>query len=271
MTPTMTIINRFTVLSFILLLSFHPSTAQEFPDPMQPPRMVNDFTGLLTESEASSLEAMLREFHDRTTTQIYVVTVADLRGYDKADYASRLAEQWGVGQKGTDNGVMILIKPKTLSEKGEVFVAVGYGLEAVLTDAQANRIVDLDMIPRFRESDFYGGLESAITAIMKITEGEFTADQYLKQAEPGGVSSFIGLIIMIVILSIIFGGRNRMNRHQNFGKSALPFWLLLSMMSAGRAGGGFSSGGGIGGFGGMGGFKGGGGGSFGGGGAGGSW
>lgn len=267
-------LNRLTFFTLLLLLAWHPALAQDFPDPMQPPRLVNDFSGLLSDQENNSLERTLRDFHDRTTTQIYVVVLDDLHGYEKADYTTRLAEQWGVGQQGRDNGVMILVKPKTESEKGEVFVAVGYGLEGVLTDAQANQIVDLDMIPRFKENDYYGGLESAISVIMKITEGEFTADQYIKKSNGGFGSALIGMMIIFIIIALISGGRNKTNRHQGFGKSELPLWLLMGMMSGGRSSGGFSSGGssgGFGGFGGMGGFGGGGGGSFGGGGAGGSW
>ncbi len=259
------------ILVLFLLIPFAGgfSIAQDFPEPMQPPRMVNDFTGFLEAGDASSLEQLLRDFNDRTSTQIYVVTVPVLHGYDKSDYTTRLAEKWGVGQKGRDNGVMILIKPKTAEERGEVFIAVGYGLEGVLTDLQANRIVDLELIPRFEEGDYYGGILKAVETVMKITGGEFTAEQYLKEAEGGGFGSIIGLIILIIIFIAIFGGRSRMNRHQNFGRSNLPFWLLLGLMSSGRSNGGsfggFSSGGGFGGFGG------GGGGSFGGGGAGGSW
>jgi len=260
------------VMIFSLLLSiFIPSAiGQEFPEPMQPPRLVNDFAGFFDRSDASRLEAKLLDYNNRTSNQIYVVTVPTLNGYDPSDYTTRLAEKWGVGQKDKDNGIMIMIKPKTATERGEVFIAVGYGLEGVLTDAQANRIVDQDVIPRFKTGSFFEGIEVATDAIIKITEGEFTAEAYLQNGQSltkkGG--SIFGLIIAIIIISILFGGRSKMNRHQSFGRSNLPFWLLLGMMSSGGnrgSFGGFSSGGGFGGFGG------GGGGSFGGGGAGGSW
>lgn len=266
-------------LSLILTLFTPAALPQEFPEPMQPPRLVNDFAGFLDPSDAMRLNQKLLDFNNRTSTQIYVAIVKDLYGYDPSDYTTRLAEKWGVGQKGKDNGVMIMIKPKTPEVKGEVFVAVGYGLEGVLTDAQANQIVDLEIIPRFKENDFAGGIEAGTDIIMKITSGEFTAEKYFQQAGTGKKSSsIIGLIITIIIFSIVFGGRSRMNGRQTMGKkSNLPFWLLLGLMSSGAnrgSFGGFSSGGGFGGFGGgggFGGFGGGGGGSFGGGGAGGSW
>lgn len=256
-------------LSLIMALLTPLLRAQEFPEPMQPPRLINDFTGFLDPSDVTSMERKLLDFNNQTSTQVYVVTVSDLYGYDPADYTTRLAEKWGVGVKGKDNGVMILIRPKTAEVKGEVYIAVGYGLEGVLTDLQANQIVDLEIIPRFKAGDISGGINTALDIIMKITAGEFSADQYLQKKQSKKGNSLIGLIIMIILFSIIFGGRSRMNRHNSIGGGNLPLLLLLGMMgSRGNSGsfGGFSSGGGFGG-----GFGGGGGGSFGGGGAGGSW
>ena len=266
---------KILVISLILGLLTPALRSQDLPDPMQPPRLVNDFTGFFNSGEARQLEEKLLDFNNRTSTQIFIAVVESLQGYDPSDYATRLAEKWAVGQKDKDNGILILIKPKTAGEKGEVFIAVGYGLEGGLTDAQANRIVDLDIIPRFKEGQYFEGINVATDVLMKITEGEFTAENYINQSPTGLVKkggSLFGLIIAIIILSILFGGgRSKMNRHQSFGRSNLPFWLLLGMMSSGGnrgSFGGFSSGGGFGGFGG---FGGGGGGSFGGGGAGGSW
>jgi uncharacterized protein len=243
--------------------------AQDFPEPMSPPRLVNDFAGMLDASSVSNLERKLLAFNDQTSTQIFVVTVPTLSGHDPADYTTRLAEKWKAGVKGKDNGVMVLIKPKTADERGEVYIAVGYGLEGVLTDLQANQIVDIEIIPRFKEGDYAGGIEAGTDVIMKISAGEFTADQYLKRGSQKKSGSLFGLVIMIILFSIIFGGKSRMNRHNTIGGN-LPFWLLLGMLGGrgnGGSFGGFSGGGGFGG----GGFGGGGGGSFGGGGAGGSW
>lgn len=259
---------KILALSLILTLTFPVLNAQEFPEPMQPPRLVNDFTSLFNQSEAANLENKLLTFYNQTSTQIYIVTVPTLNGYEPNDYATRLAEIWKIGTKGKDNGVMILIKPKTAEEKGQVYITVGYGLESVLTDLQANQLVTIDILPKFREGDYAGGIDSAINVIMKITSGEFTADQYLGKNKPKKGNSLIGLIIMIVLFSIIFGGKSRMNRHNSIGGN-LPLLFLLGMMGGrgnGGSFGGFSSGGGFGG-----GFGGGGGGSFGGGGAGGSW
>jgi uncharacterized protein len=261
---------RILAFSLILVLIAPALRSQDFPEPIQPPRLLNDFTKMFDQSFAGNLEAKLLDFNNRTSTQIYVVTVPTLNGFEPNDYTTRLAEKWKVGVKGKDNGVMILIKPKIPGEKGEVYITVGYGLESVLTDAQANQIVDLDIIPRFKTGDYTGGIDVAVNVIMKITSGEYTADQYLKNGKPKRSGSVVGLIIMMILFSIIFGGRSRMNRHNSIGGGGgLPLLLLLGMMGGrgnGGSFGGFSSGGGFGG-----GFGGGGGGSFGGGGAGGSW
>lgn len=262
---------KLLALCLILVAFSSHSFAQDFPEPMKPSRLVNDFTGFFDQGDVMRLEEKLLDFNNRTSTQIFVATVKSLNGYDPSDYTTRLAEKWKVGQAGKNNGVMILIKPKTPQERGEVFIAVGYGLEAVLTDAQANQIVDIEVIPRFKAGDNYGGINVATDVIMKITSGEFTAENYLQQAKPRVTKksgSIFGLIVAFIILSLLFGGRSKMNGKQSFGRSNLPLWLLLGMMGSGNRGsfGGFSSGGGFGG-----GFGGGGGGSFGGGGAGGSW
>ena len=257
---------RILAFSLILILVVPVLRSQEFPEPMKPPRLVNDFTNLFTPSDAANLERKLLDFNNQTSTQIYIVTVPTLNGYDPAEYTDRLAEQWKVGVKGKNNGVLILIKPKTAEEKGEVHISVGYGLEGALSDIQSHQIVDFEILPQFRAGNYSGGINSAVDIIMKITSGEFTADQYLQKHNPRKKNSLVGLIIMAILFSIIFGGRSRMNRHQGIGGgSGLPLLLLMGMMGGrgnGGSFGGFSSGGG---------FGGGGGGSFGGGGAGGSW
>lgn len=262
-----------STLFFLVLLTGLLTSArgQEIPDPMSPPRLVNDFAQFLSANEIRQLEGKLRNFNDQTSTQIYIVTVSDLNELAPQDYASRLGEKWGIGQKGKDNGIVILVKPKTTASKGEVFISTGYGLEGAVPDAIARRIVDNEIIPAFKSGDFFKGLDDAVNVLFSLTQGEFTAEDYAAkttgESQPG---SFIGFIIIMIIFISIFGGRSRMGRHSSLGRS-LPFWLLLGMMNSGGRSSGGSFGNFSGGGGGFGGFGGGGGGSFGGGGAGGSW
>lgn len=248
--------------------------SQNFPAKSVPPRLVNDFAGFLSQGEINSLENKLVAFNDSTSTQIAIVIVKDLEGYDKADYAQRLAEKWGIGQKGLNNGVLILVKPKTSDSKGDVQIAQGYGLEGAIPDITCGEIVDNDILPAFRRGDFYGGLDKATSTIMALARGEYTAEQYGKNNKKSAARGApIGIIIVIFIIIMILRNSGRSN-HSNISRSGLPFWMLLGMMGSGRnshsgSWGGFSGGGGFGG--GSGGFGGFGGGSFGGGGAGGSW
>jgi uncharacterized protein len=259
-----------TILTTFLLAFSLNAASQDIPERPDPPRLVNDFAGVLQNGEAESLEQRLVAFNDSTSTQITVVTVKSLNGYDKADFAYRLAEKWGIGQKGKNNGLLILVKPKTSSGKGEAYIAIGYGLEDVITDALGKRIVENEMIPRFREGDYFDGLNDAATVVMDLSRGKYTADQYVKKTKSGPAGLIIPVLILIIMLVAIRSGRNRSH---SIGKS-LPWWMALWMLGSSGRGhggswGGFSGGSGFGG--GGGGFGGFGGGSFGGGGAGGSW
>ena len=109
---------RSVLIFFICITSF--LQAQDLPEPMRPKRIVNDFTQLFSPQQQQALEQKLRNFNDTSSTQIAIVTVPTLQGYAPSDYAQRLAEKWGVGQKGKDNGVLLLIKPKSRTEKGQV-------------------------------------------------------------------------------------------------------------------------------------------------------
>lgn len=256
----------------IALLGFVSVSNAEIPERPTPQRLVNDFAGVLTKSESDQMEVALTQFARETSTQIIVLTVPDLDGYDKADYAQRVGEKWGVGQKGEDNGLVVLMKPKTSDSRGEIFIATGYGMEGVLPDAVLNNaVVDNEMIPRFKQGDNFGGLAAGINVIMDISRGEYTAENYQESVNSGSGGSSIVFIMLLFAGLISLFGRGRRRRFYSPGRS-LPFWLAMGMMSGGSRSSGsfgnFSSGSGSFGGGGFGGF---GGGSFGGGGAGGSW
>ena len=258
----------------IFILTVFASGAQNIPEKPNPPRLVNDLAGVLTPEQRNALEQQLVKFNNETSTQISIVTVKSLDGTSVDDYAFKLGEKWGIGQKGKDNGILILVKPKTRNEKGRAFIATGYGLEGAVPDAVANRIVNNEMIPHFRQNDYYGGLQAAVNTLMKLTKGEFTADGYMKRTQSQGspFAAFIPFLIFL-IFAVVFGRAKRAQR-SSLGGSNVPFWVFLGMMGSGRGNSGHwdnFSGGGGGSFGGGGGFGGFGGGSFGGGGAGGSW
>jgi len=265
--------NLVLIIIFLFIGSISGIIAQDIPDPMQPPRLVNDFAGILSSDEVNKLENKLVAFNDSTSTQIAVVIIKSLNGYDKNDYAQRLGQKWGIGQKGKQNGIVVLVKPKYPREKGEVSIQSGYGLEGVLPDITCKRIIENEMIPSFSTGDYYGGIDKATSTIISITKGEYTADQYNKRKKK---SSPYGILIPFIIMAIVFFLiRGSKGGTHSVGKN-IPWWtalFLLGSMGRGHSGtwGDFQSGSGGFGGGGGGGFGGFGGGGFGGGGAGGSW
>lgn len=252
----------------LLILNFFFSIsliAQELPEKPNPPRLVNDFTTTLSDIEKTSLETKLTSYSDSTGTQIAIVITNDLLGYDKSDYAIRLAEKWGIGQKGKNNGVLILVKPDGKPGERGVFIAVGYGLESVITDAISRRIIEIELIPNFKENQFYTGLDKATDVIMKLALGEFPPEYKNIKDEPSPIAFLIPIIIIVFVIIMMKNSRNS----KTIGRNP-SFWTTLFLLSTlnnrshnGSWGGSYS--GGSGGFGGFG------GGSFGGGGAGGSW
>jgi len=255
-----------TLLLFaVLLLQSGLSFAQGgIPAPPNPPRLVNDFANILSQDQLQSLESKLVAFNDSTSVQIAVVIVPSLDGYEKADYAQQLGAKWGVGGSKFNNGFVVLIKPKSASENGEAFIATGYGVEQFVPDATAYEIVNNEMIPHFKQNDYYGGINAATDVIMALVKGEYKADSYGKSKKKG---SAVGFIIVIIIIIIFLISRNN-NNGRTINRSGSAGMLFFPWMMGG--GGGSSGGGGFGG-GGGGGFGGFGGGGFGGGGAGGSW
>ncbi len=252
---------------FFILLGMNLLQGQNVPPRPNPPRLVVDYTGTLSASEVNALENKLVRFNDTTSNQIVVVMTNDLLGNDIEEYATGIGHAWGVGQQEFDNGVVVLVRPKTASAQGLAWISVGYGLEGAITDITAGHIVDYEMIPFFKQNNYYGGLDAATNVLMELAAGEYTSDEYNKGK---GSSWWVFLPFFFFILIFILISRASRRSRTIGSKSMSPwtaFWLG-SMMGGGSSwggSGGSSWGGGGGGFGGFG------GGGFGGGGAGGSW
>jgi len=217
-----------------------------------PPHLVNDEANVIDDASEAQLENKLVNYNDTTSTQIAVITIPSVQPYDVSDYAYKIGRYWGVGSKDFNNGIVILIAV----DDHRMFIATGYGTEAYLTDIRSKRIIDGILAPAFRENDYYGGIDSATTEIMKYMTGAYEGQPYGSgQGGPSGI-----IIVIVIILIIIFLSRRSKGGGTTFGGRGPIYW----------GGGGFGGfgGGGSGGGGGFGGF---GGGGFGGGGAGGSW
>lgn len=210
--------------------------SQDIPVRPVPPRLVNDFVGILSAEEVSLLEQKLVTFNDSTSTQIAIVIVPSLDGYEKSDYAQRLAEKWGIGRKGLNNGVLVLVKPKTSDTNGEVFIAQGYGLEGAIPDITCGEIVDYEILPAFRNGDYFGGLSNATNTLMALASGEFSSEEYGQSAKKSaGKEAPVGIFIIIIIIVIaLMLGKSGGSNNKNISTGGLPLWLLLGMMGSGK-------------------------------------
>ncbi|MDD2960590.1 MAG: TPM domain-containing protein [Muribaculaceae bacterium] len=254
----------FFLKSAIILFAFLFSNSIAYAEivmPQDPPRLVNDFAGIFEPEKVVELEDSLVRFAKRTSNQITIVTVTSLDGMDKAQYAYEIGEKWGVGSKKLNNGIVILIKPKN-DTNGEVFIATGYGLEGALPDAACNTIIENEMVPEFKNKDYYAGLTRALDVIMPIAAKEYTFEEYEDDDFMAGLLTIIIIIVIVIILSAIFS-KGESDNGKNSGTIGGGGFFIGGGL--GRSSGSSGFGGGSGGFGGFG------GGSFGGGGAGGSW
>ena len=252
------------------LLCLNLSAIPRCPDP---PRLVNDFAGLFSPVQTAELERMLVDFSDTTSNQITVVTVNDLEGYDSSEYATRIGLDWKVGSAEFNNGVVVLVKPKTPDSYGDAFIAVGYGLEGAIPDAYATRIVREQMIPHFKENDYYSGVKDACVKLMKLASGEISVND--EDDEDEAFFIFLSILIVLGVLALLIIAVKSKDGGNNNGSRGGGGPTIIFGPGSGRGGSSFGGGFGGGSFGGGsfggGGFGGFGGGSFGGGGGGGKW
>lgn len=262
---------------FLLLFLFvgvQSVFSQKIENKPQPPVAVNDFAQMLEPFQKQALEEKIRNYNDSTSSAIVIITVPDLQGYDIAELALKYLRGWGIGTKEKNNGVLIIVS----KAERKAYIATGYGMEGVLPDILAKQIIDQRMIPFFKQNDFYGGFNNAVDAIIQAAAGEYKADPNAGKSDgPSAGTIFFLVVLFIALVSFLSGkggggkgGGSYMSGKGSKDFSALPWFLLGSLLGGGGRGGGGFGGGGGGGFGG-GGFGGFGGGSGGGGGAGGGW
>ena len=266
---------------------------------------VNDYAGMISPSAKSKIEEGLRAFEQSDSTQIVVLTIPSLEGENLEEFGIKAAEAWKIGQKGKDNGAILIVS----KQDRKIRIEVGYGLEGRLTDLAAGRIIDLVIKPRFQQGDIDGGFIAGVSSMIAATRGEFKAGPWPVRQRQRGVPPFLSIFLFFGIFTLILGSLSRVLGgviaaiglptfvYLAILPIGIPIMILLAIIGFGGGfflpglfssggsgkddhrrrgggfffgpgGGGFFSGGG--GFGGGGGFSGGGG-SFGGGGASGGW
>lgn len=289
---------------FILSISFLAFPAHGLDVPKLE-GYVNDYAGMISPSAKSKLEEGLRAFEQSDSTQIVVLTIPSLEGENLEEFGIKVGEAWKIGQKGKDNGAILIVS----KQDRKMRIEVGYGLEGRLTDLAAGRIIDLVIKPRFQQGDFDGGFIAGVSSMIAATRGEFKAEPRPVHYRQRGVPPFLSIFLFFGIFTLILGSLSRVLGGVTAAIGlptfvylavfpvAIPILILLAIVGFGGGfflpglfssggsgkddhrrrgggfffgpgGGGFFSGGG--GFGGGGGFSGGGG-SFGGGGASGGW
>jgi len=243
-----------------LLVAAAPWQAAALDVPPLTGRVV-DQAELLSPGAEAAISRALADLEASDSTQVAVLTIPTLAGESLEDFSLHVAhDAWHLGQKGKDNGVLILV----VRDDRKVRIEVGRGVEGVLTDLLAGRIVDRVMIPHFREKDWQGGIAAGVEAVTQAVRGEYQAPPAKgKRRVARPADGFFGLLLFLFIVGRLFGGRRRMGYGVPFGLGGLGGYYLGRRGFGGRHGG-FGGGGFGGGFGG-------GGGGFGGGGASGGW
>ena len=260
-----------------LLFVAAPAVAQTFPANNGSP--VVDQAGILTPAQVQDLTSKAQALNTQSGRAFAIATVKSLEGYPIDDYSYRLGRAWGLGQKGKDDGVLLVVAPNDR----KVWIATGYGAGVYMTDAMSGLIIRDAIIPHFKQNDYGGGIEAGADAIIKQMSlppdaaaknvAAATHAQQQRQHSGGNPLPFIFWLMVIgfVALSHFRRGAGRAYRNRHGGISPwVMLWGLNALSNSGRGGWGGGSSWGGGGGGGFGGFSGGGG-SFGGGGASGSW
>jgi uncharacterized protein len=193
-----------STLCAILFLAFVSPTLA-YVSPGKPTGYVNDFARVLSPDTVQSLTSELSSFQETTSNEIAVVTISSLGGDYIEHYASQLFEEWGIGKKEKDNGILLLIAV----EDHKLRIEVGYGLEGALPDSVAKRILETEMTPKLKARDYDGAVTVAVTAIEQAVKGEYTpargtSSGFLDMPVEGIVTSLFFLLVVLQTIASIF-------------------------------------------------------------------
>ncbi|MFH1427265.1 MAG: TPM domain-containing protein [Patescibacteria group bacterium] len=202
---------RFRLIKFIsciFLLFIFAGNVFAYYDLGEPTGYVNDYTNTFSLEQKQALEDKLNQFGKDTTNELAIVIINSLEGDTIENFAVELFKDWGIGEKGKDNGVLMLVA----LEDRKIRIEVGYGLEGALTDAQSSWIINQVMKPAFRNNDYYNGINEAADKIIMAAKGEYvpSADSQADMEDKFGISMgiiFFALFVFIWLASIL--GRSK--------------------------------------------------------------
>lgn len=188
------------VLALVLLLA--PAARADVPVPPLQAR-VTDLTGTLGEPQRATLENRLADLESRKGSQVAVLLVPSVQPETIEQYATRVFDQWKLGRKGVDDGVLLVVA----KNDRKLRIEVGYGLEGAIPDAIAKRIIDEDIVPRFQRGDFYVGILSGVDRIVRLVEGEkMPAARPVERRAPSGQPNYSDLLFYGFFAVLILGG-----------------------------------------------------------------
>lgn len=176
---------------FFLISLLLPIFVFAYQNPGNPQGFVSDFAGVISNDAKQAIESKLYEFEKETSTEIAVVTIKDLGGDYVENFAVELFKDWGIGKKGIDNGVLLLVAV----DDHKMRIEVGYGLEGALTDSEASSIIRNTLTPAFRANDYSGGISKAVDQIIEATKSE----EFSAGSTSNTVRSVAGNIVMNLI------------------------------------------------------------------------
>jgi len=256
-------LTKLFIVFIITFFSFTHVNGQIVIERPNPPVLVTDLAGVLSPEQKQALENKLVAIDDSSSNQIAVVILPTLEGNPIEEYATKLFRTWGIGNKKSRNGVLLLI---AIQDK-KIRIETGYGLEGAIPDITANSIIDNDIKPAFRQQAYYEGIDKATDDIAKAAVGEYNEKRERKTKGKG--SNLILFVFIVFIIVAILGKKG--GGGSNIGGGGFSDIATGMLLGSLLGGGGRSGGGDWGGGGGGGGFGGFGGGSSGGGGASGGW
>jgi uncharacterized protein len=191
---------KYQLFLFLILCSLVSLAQPKIPENGGPNGWVHDEANILSAGAKAELEAILQAERDSTSNQIAILIINSLEGGSIEEYALSVAEKWGVGQKGKDNGVLFLIA----MQERQMRLEVGSGLEGALTDLMASRINRNEVVPHFRQGNYDAGVIAGTRAIIQTIKGEYKNEEPVarKSKRFRKNSPYTTLIVIIVIIII---------------------------------------------------------------------
>lgn len=231
---------RSAVRALVLIALGVSLSAQTFP---KPTGRVNDFANVIDSAVETALDQRIDQLEQKTTSEIAVVTVTSLDGMEVEEYANKMFKAWGIGQAKQDNGVLVVVSPTDRAMR----IEVGYGLEGVLPDGLAGQIIREDFIPRFRDGDFSGGINTGVNHVIDIVEKHqvLTPEEVAKLNESNQsgqaerppywlIIPFFGLFVTIGFTMVGLGLRSKTGFPILFGSLFGGMPLLMSLAFLGK-------------------------------------